>query len=552
LAVSLRVEPFAQRVRPLGFLRRVHMKIIDNRALQFTTRKASQITTLIPRSKVLATQGDKAQVLVNWGLDEWRILRNLGIKNLPHPILGRYKWPGMYTPFDHQRTTAAFMATHQRCFVFNEQGTAKTASAAWAADYLMSKGVINRVLVVCPVSIMDTAWRADLFRTLMHRTVGIAQGTREQRAKVLARNYEFTIINFDGVKTMHKTLLQGGFDLIIVDEATQVKTTTTERWKCLASLVKPNTWVWAMTGTPAAQSPLDAFGLAKLVVPDNVPRFYSGWRDLTMLKLTEYKWVPKQGAKELVHRALQPAIRYTKAECLDLPDMLYTAREVAMTPQQSKYYEMLRKQMITNAAGVQITAQNAAGQINKLAQVAQGSAYADDGSVVDFDIESRFKELLDVITNSPRKTLVFVPYRHVLARIEAELRDAPARVRMFASNPQSCEVAHIHGGTPAAERAEIIKDFQSQDRLRVLLLQPQATAHGITLTRADQVVWWGPVDSVEIYLQANARVHRAGQTNKVTVVHLQGSPIERKMYSRLQGNVAAHMSIVDLYNQEIA
>ena len=81
---------------------------------------------------------------------------------------------------------------------------------------------------------------------------------------------------------------------------------------------------------------------------------------------------------------------------------------------------------------------------------------------------------------------------------------------------------------------------------------PQATAHGITLTRADQVVWWGPVSSTEMYLQANARAHRQGQTRNVTVTHLQGSPVEKRMYAMLQNKIDLHQSLVDLYKQEIS
>lgn len=525
------------------------MKIIENRALEFVTKKHGQIRSIIPRSEVLEVRGDKARVLVNWGHEEWKLLRNLGIKNVPHPIRARYKWPGLYKPFDHQRVTAEFLVSNSRCFVFNEQGTGKTISAAWAADYLLKKGLVKRVLVVCPVSIMDTAWRADLFRALMHRTVGIAQGSRHQREKVIKGDYEFVIINFDGVKVVRDALAAGGFDLIIIDEASQVKTATTDRWKALNSLISPMTWVWSMTGTPAAQSPLDAYGLAKLVRPDSVPRFFTAWRDQVMIKISQYKWVPKAQAKDMVREVLQPAIRFTKEECLDLPDQLYTTREVPLTPQQQKYYETLRKQMIANTAGVQITAANAAGQLNKLLQLSQGSVYSDNGEVVDFDITNRVEELMDVITGSVHKTLVFVPYRNVLDRLEIELNKR--RVAMIGTNPESYEVAHIHGGVSSTQRAEIIKSFQTEDRIRVLLLVPQAAAHGITLTRADQIVWWGPVSSVETYLQANARAHRAGQTNKVTVTHLQGSPVERRMYAALQGNVDRHLDLVELYKQEL-
>lgn len=513
------------------------MQIIDNKALLFNTRKAAQITALIPKSKVLETQGDVDRVLVNWGFDEAQLLRNLGIKDVPSPILGRYDWPGMFTPFDHQRTTADFLTVYPRCFVFNEAGTGKTSAAAWAADYLMRLGKVKRVLVVCPVSIMETAWRSDLFKTVMHRTVAIAQGTRTQRQAIIAKGYEFVIINFDGVKVVNKELLEGGFDLIIVDEANAVKSVQTDRWKALASLIKPSTRLWMMTGTPASQSPLDAYGLAKLVSPDTVPRFFGAWRDKVMLKISQYKWAPRRESQQVVHQVLQPAIRFTKAECLDLPDLLYSTREVPLTPQQMKYYEALRKQMMTIAAGAEITAVNAAAMLNKLLQVSQGAVYTDDGDVVEFDVSNRVAELMNVIDETDNKVLIFVPYRHTLSMLREELIKAGYTVEA------------IQGGVPPSQRAEIIKRFQTEDNPRILLLSPQATAHGITLTRADQVVWWGPVSSTEIYLQANSRAHRAGQVNHVTVTHLQGSPVERRMYTMLQSNIDLHLSLVDLYKQ---
>ena len=215
------------------------MKIVDNRALMFVTKHHEQITSLIPKSKVLETYGDKARVLVNWGLDEWRLLKNLGIKSPPHPITGKYAWPGVYVPFDHQRTTAEFLVSNSRCYVLNEAGTGKTSAAAWAADYLLTHRKIRRVLIVCPLSIMDTAWRADLFRTVMHRSVGIATGTRKQRLDVITSGCEFVIINFDGVKVATDALASGGFDLIIIDEVTAIKSVATDRWKAMSALVKP-------------------------------------------------------------------------------------------------------------------------------------------------------------------------------------------------------------------------------------------------------------------------------------------------------------------------
>jgi SNF2 family DNA or RNA helicase len=515
------------------------MQVIENKALLFNTRKASQVTALIPKSKVIQSNGDVDQVLVNWGYDEVQLLRNLGIKEVPSPIRGKYSWPGMFSPFDHQRTTADFLTLNSRCFVFNEAGTGKTSAAAWAADYLMNQGKVKRVLIVCPVSIMETAWRSDLFKTVMHRTVAIAQGSKAQRKAVIAGNYEFVIINFDGVKVVTEELVNGGFDLVIVDEANAIKSVQTERWKCLSELIKPGVRLWMMTGTPASQSPLDAYGLAKLVNPDAVPRFFGAFRDRVMIKMSQYRWIPRQDAQSIVHQVLQPAIRFTKAECLDLPDMLYSTREVPLTPQQAKYYDAIKKQMAVIAAGSEVTAVNAASMLNKLLQISQGAVYTDDRDVVEFDVDNRVNELLDVIANTNEKVLVFVPYRHTLEMLEERVLKA------------GYTTATIHGGVIATKRAEIIKQFQTEDDPRILIMVPQATAHGITLTRANQVVWWGPVASTEIYIQANARAHRAGQKNCVTVTHLQGSPVERRMYSMLQNKIDLHQTLVDLYKQEL-
>ena len=516
------------------------MEIIDNKALMFVTRKAEQITALIPKSKILETHGDKSRILVHWGHIESKLLRNLQIKDVPHPITGRYKWPGVYTPFDHQRVTAAFLATHPKCLVLSEAGTGKTSAAAWAADYLMQQGEVKRVLIVCPVSIMDTAWRSDLFKTVMHRTVAIAAGSREKRIKIVEGEYEFVIINFDGVKVIREELAAGGFDLVIVDEATAVKSVSTDRWKALNSLIKPTTRLWLMTGTPASQSPLDAYGLAKLVDPSSVPKFFGSFRDTVMYKVTQFKWAPKATAQDTVFKALQPAIRYTKEECLDLPDMLYTTREVPLTTQQTKYYDIIKKSMIALAAGAEITAVNAAGLLNKLLQISQGVAYTTDKEVIEFDVSNRVDELVEVIEQTSHKVIVFIPFRHAMDKVQDELAKRGLAVDM------------IHGGVPAHQRAEIIKRFQTEDAPRIILLIPQAAAHGITLTRADTVVWWGPTSSAEMYLQGNARAHRAGQTNKVTVVRLQGSPVERRMYAMLDGKVDMHQGLVDLYRQEIA
>ena len=113
----------------------------------------------------------------------------------------------------------------------------------------------------------------------------------------------------------------------------------------------------------------------------------------------------------------------------------------------------------------------------------------------------------------------------------------------------TCDV--INGKVPVNRRTEIVTKFQNEPEPKVLLIQPQAASHGLTLTAANTIIWYAPVTSVETYLQANARINRPGQHNPMTVVHVQGSDVERKLYNMLQGNIANHNKIIDLYRQEI-
>ena len=508
------------------------MQIVENKALLLNVRDPNRITEVIPRSKVL----DSGQVLVKWGLEEAQVLKNLRIKNVPSPIKNRYEWTGLYKPFDHQKETSSFLTLHRRAFCFNEQGTGKTSSVIWAADYLIKEKFINRVLVICPLSIMQSAWEADLFKFAMHRTCAIAHSySKEKRIQAIHSDTDFVIINYDGLEIIKDEIINAKFDLIVVDEANAYKNVQTKRWKILASVIRPETWVWMLTGTPASQSPTDAYGLAKLINPTGVPKFFGAFRDMVLQKITQFKWIPKPSSERVVHQVLQPAIRYTKEECLDLPDMTYVTREVPLSAQQNKFYEAIRNNMMTVAAGEEITTVNAAVNLNKLLQLSCGAVYSDSGEIVAFDAKNRMTALLEVIEEASHKVIVFAPFKHAIEIIAEEMR----------KNKIPAEI--IHGGVSATKRTEIFSRFQTEDNPRVLIIQPQAAAHGVTLHAANVVVWWGPITSIETYLQANARVHRAGQRNPCTVVHLQGSPVEKRVYKMLSEKVDIHTRLIDLY-----
>jgi SNF2 family DNA or RNA helicase len=456
--------------------------------------------------------------------------------------MDNYKWPRPlgYEPFDHQRDTAKFLALRHRAFCFNEQGTGKTASVIWAADYLMSLGLVKRVLVVCPLSIMQSAWQADLFKFSVHRTVDIAYGDATKRAKIVKGPAEFIVINYDGIGTVANDILNHGkFDLVVIDEANAYKNVQTQRWKTMNKLISPSTRLWMLTGTPASQSPVDAYGLGRLCVPQHAPRFFGDFRESVMQKIDMYRWIPRPNANQLVFDMLQPAIRYEKSQCLDLPDVTYTSRNAPLTPSQAKYYKELKKEMLLEMAGEEVSTVNAAARMNKLLQISCGAVYSDSGATIEFDVSSRLRVVQEVIDESNHKVLVFAPFRHTIALLQDYM----------IKNGIACEV--IHGDVPVQKRTAIFKDFQERPTLKVLIIQPQAAAHGVTLTAADTIIWYAPVTSTETYLQANARINRPGQRNAMTVVHIEGSPIERKLYTMLRNNITNHEKVVDLYKNEL-
>lgn len=455
--------------------------------------------------------------------------------------LSEYEWPRPhgFTPFEHQKTTTEFLTTNNKAFCFNEQGTGKTASVIWAVDYLMQRGLVKRVLVICPLSIMKSAWQQDLFKFAIHRTVSVAHGAAKKRKEIINAGSEFVVINFDGVGVVKKELLKGGFDLIVVDEASAYKNAQTERWKDLRDLTKVIRGLWMLTGTPAAQSPVDAYGLAKLVNPNGIPMFFGQFRDNVMLKVGQYRWLPRPESKHIVHKALQPAIRFEKKECLDLPPLTFIDRDAPLSPQQIKYYNVLKKQMLIEADGEEISAVNAAVQINKLLQISGGAVYTDTKEVLEFDVSGRLNVVQEVIDETSNKVLVFVPFTHTIELLERHLN----------KHGISCEV--INGSVSVNKRSALVQQFQDHAHPKVLIIQPQAASHGLTLTAADTIIWYAPCSSVETYLQANARIDRPGQVNPMTVVHITGSPIETKMYAHLRGNIAHHTKIIDLYRQEI-
>jgi SNF2 family DNA or RNA helicase len=166
--------------------------------------------------------------------------------------------------------------------------------------------------------------------------------------------------------------------------------------------------------------------------------------------------------------------------------------------------------------------------------------YTDDKDVVQFDAAPRLSVLEEILEETDRKVIIFALFRSSIDTIHNHLLKKGVAVEC------------IHGGVTANKRADIIRRFQNEKDPRVLVLQPQASAHGITLTAADTVVFFGPLMSVEQYIQCIARADRKGQnSDKVTVIHIEGSPVEKKMFTALASKVVDNSLLTRMFESEI-
>lgn len=441
-------------------------------------------------------------------------------------------------PFDHQVKTAEFLLSNKRAYVFNEMGTGKSLSALWAADFLIINEKVHRVLIVCPLSTMRAAWGRDILFNLPHRRFAIAHGSKDVRLKVLRGSAEIVIINHDGLKIIEDHILAAGFDLLIVDELTAFKNYSTDRTKVACRIASKMKAVWGLTGAPTPNGPLEAFGQAKVVNPTNpyLPKFFTQYRDRVVERVNQFVWIPKHDANAFVHKILQPAIRYTRDECLDLPPCTKEVRQTEMTQDQKVAYETMRQRLLIEHENGFITASNAAIKLLKLMQIAAGAVKDDEGNVIVYNASTRMSELYDIFTQTPQEKLViFAAFRAVVEQIHKFFTD------------KGIKSAIIYGSVDHKERARHIENFQDGD-LKVLVIQPQAAAHGITLTAASTVVWQSLIPSNEIYGQANDRIARIGQQRNQLILHMIGCPAEAHMLRLLERKQANSTDLLQSFS----
>jgi SNF2 family DNA or RNA helicase len=454
-----------------------------------------------------------------------------------------YDYPSKYPrPFDHQVRTVEFLLRNPRSFNLSDMGAGKTLSTLWAIDILLTHKKLSKVLIICPLTCLNAVWKEALDDHLPHLSYSVLYGSKSQRLEALQASASIYLINFDGVEVILPEIYKSKFDLIVIDELTAYKSPEAKRTKNMIKLAKTVKGLWGLTATPVTETPLASYSLTKIVDPKSkyLPSTFTKFKNLIMEEVRQWEWVPRPGYQQIVSAMLRPSIRFTTAECVDMPPIIYTFREVQPTTEQNSAYKAFKKAMVLQYEQGIIKAVNGAVKVSKLMQITAGGVrYSeDDGLPMPVDeihlipCDNKIKAIIELYEeNGSKPCIISTVYRVTASVLTKVLTKAGYRV------------GAVNGDTK--DKAAVIRDFVHGE-LDFLLLQPQSASHGLNLQNANLLIHFSPIMSNELYEQINARIARPGQQNKMVVAHLYCTPTELNYYR----NLKEKKSVADLVMQE--
>lgn len=527
---------------------------IQNQALLIRTKMAKLVAMSVPRSAIAEydENGNPSAVLVRWELEQMQKCADIGVTVLS-PMIRDYEFTGRYKPYVHQLKICSFLTTNKRALCFADMGTGKSLAVVHCIKYLLSIGEIKRALIIAPLSTLTRTWVDEFFNVDPSITVTKLHGPKAKRVELAANGAQVHVINYEGISVIHNEIKANNYDCVVIDEVTSYSNHESKRWKEAYNLFKDTKYVWGLTGTPILRGVIAAYGQAALVVPHNV-KFRSFWefRNSVQRKINDFLWVDRPEAHDIAFSMLRPAISIKKKDCIDLPSMVHVYREVELDKGQKAFYVKLKEESLVKDELMQVTAVNAAVLAGKLIQVATGCIYDDDGRALEFDVSGRINETIDFIqkarneasTADKGKTIVFAPFKHTAALIRKKLSESKIIVD---GKERKIKAEIIDGDVSAKRRDDIFGRFKEDNSLDVIVAIPQTMSHGLTLTNASCIVWFGPCTSAETYAQACNRIDRPGQTESMTIVHLYSTPAEWKLYSNLRENKKSENYLLTFY-----
>ena len=469
-------------------------------------------------------------------------------------------------PYEHQKDALKKCWNKEAFAIFAEMGTGKTKIALDNACILYNKGKIDRLLVVAPkgaymnwvdleipthvpdyINTKVLAWKPSTSAKYKAQLKDIMD-LSDYRLKIMVMNVEA----FSTKKGLNfAKLFLIGRSMVIVDESTTIKNPQAKRTKSMLSLAKEAKYRRIMTGSPVTQSPMDLWSQMDFLDPEILGQssFYA-FRTRYAVMITasaaggthKFQKIVKFRNLEQLGKLVSPhSYRILKKDCLDLPDKVFTKRNIELSEEQQKAYQEMKANAMTVLKDKSMTAVNVLTQLIRLHQITCGHMKTDDDEVIELK-NNRLNELMQILGETTGKVIIWANYIHDIHTIEKAIKEE------FGSQ----SYCTYYGGTKQEDRQACITKFQDKlNPIRFFIGNTQTGGYGITLTQASTVIYYSNNYDLEKRMQSEDRAHRIGQKNKVLYIDLVAKgTVDEKIIQSLRNkvNIARQISGEELVN----
>lgn len=416
-----------------------------------------------------------------------------------------------FKPWNYQQYAINHVIDNSASGLFLDMGMGKTVSTLTAIDDLILLGEVNKVLVIAPLRVAEDTWstEVDKWDHLKHLRISKILGSKKQREEAIDTDADIYVTNRENVDWLVAECFNSWiWDMVVIDELSSFKSSKAKRFRALKKVRPYFKRIVGLTGTPAPNSLIDLWPqiylldggqrLGKTITGYKERYFKPGRRNGYVV----YNWELKEGSEEAIQNKISDiCISMSAKDYLDIPEGIDNRVEITLPIKVMDTYKQLEKDLVLEIGEEDITAANAAVLTNKLLQLANGAIYSEDKEVVRIHDEKldRLEEIIDIANGKP--VLVFYNFKHDYDRIS----------KMLTKN----KIKHQTLNT-----SDDIKKWNNGE-IQVALLHPASAGHGLNLQYGGNIiVWFGLTWSLELYQQANARLHRQGQKETVIIHHL--------------------------------
>lgn len=419
-----------------------------------------------------------------------------------------------YIAHDYQTRAIDWCLNNPRCGLFLPMGAGKTVITLSAVSKLKDAGEVNKVLIIAPVRVARTTWPAEIDKWdhTKSLTYSLIDGDAKKRTRALEKEADIYIIGKEQVVWLCETVGKGWpFDMVVVDELSTFKNPQAQRFKALKKQAKKFKRFIGLTGTPAPRGIPDLWSQIYLIdAGTRLGKSIGSFRKQYLIPERSngyivYSWAVREGAqKEIEGKISDVVMSLDSSECVELPDISYINVPITLSKPVKKRYDAFKKDLVLELTTTDVSASNLGVLCGQLLQFASGQIYTHDPSLpVDTIHDEKLKALNDILTSANGEpVIIYYYYKHELSRIISLLESNSLR---YSTLGKDSDLARWNN-----------------HELDVLLLHPASAGHGLNLQAGGSVLVWYtlPNFNLELYQQANARLYRQGQTEKVRVYHL--------------------------------